>query len=46
LQESLGKFDHIAATHPGPEKDRQNFGIRERINAALEELFARLLVLG
>ena len=33
LKESLGQFKDIAAANPGPEKDRQNLGIRKRINA-------------
>ena len=45
VKEFLGKFDNVAAPNAGPKKDRQNLGIRKRINASLEKFFARFLLI-
>jgi hypothetical protein len=45
VEELLGQFDNVAAPNAGPEENRQNLGIRQRFDAALEKLFARFLLL-
>ena len=45
MQQFLGKLENIATLNTCPKKDRQNLGIRKRVDASLEKFFPRFLLI-